>query len=60
MAQSDTHRMPQRQLAHPPPRRKRGRRKPRVLQGLTRGFRAWPGAGSNRRPSDFQSDARTN
>ena len=20
----------------------------------------WPGAGSNRRPSDFQSDARTN
>ena len=23
-------------------------------------FRWWPGAGSNRRPSDFQSDARTN
>ena len=26
----------------------------------TRGDRWWPGAGSNRRPSDFQSDARTN
>ena len=24
------------------------------------GFCWWPGAGSNRRPSDFQSDARTN
>ena len=24
------------------------------------GARWWPGAGSNRRPSDFQSDARTN
>ncbi len=24
------------------------------------GQRGWPGAGSNRRPSDFQSDARTN
>ena len=30
-------------------------------QGLVRaGVWGWPGAGSNRRPSDFQSDARTN
>ncbi len=27
---------------------------------VTCGFGRWPGAGSNRRPSDFQSDARTN
>ena len=35
-----------------------GTTKPQPEAGL-RLFR-WPGAGSNRRPSDFQSDARTN
>ena len=30
--------------------------KPQVRRGLTCGFGWWPGAGSNRRPSDFQSD----
>ena len=29
-------------------------------RGLTCGFRLWAGAGSNRRPSTFQADARTN
>ena len=29
-------------------------------KAVTCGFGWWPGAGSNRRPSDFQSDARTN
>jgi hypothetical protein len=37
-----------------------GTTKPQVRPGLTCGFGLWPGAGSNRRPSDFQSDARTN
>jgi integrase len=30
------------------------------IRGEGAGQRGWPGAGSNRRPSDFQSDARTN
>ena len=29
-------------------------------RGLACGFVWWPGAGSNRRPSTFQADARTN
>jgi hypothetical protein len=29
-------------------------------RGLTCGFCLWAGAGSNRRPSTFQADARTN
>ena len=29
-------------------------------QAALRGLSGWPGTGSNRRPSDFQSDARTN
>ena len=31
-----------------------------VFAGFFNDFKVWPGAGSNRRPSDFQSDARTN
>ena len=31
-----------------------------AAQACDLGFFWWPGAGSNRRPSDFQSDARTN
>jgi Glycosyl transferase family 2 len=34
--------------------------KPQVNTPCDLRFRWWPGAGSNRRPSDFQSDARTN
>lgn len=33
---------------------------PLAAQGADQRFCEWPGAGSNRRPSDFQSDARTN
>ena len=39
---------------------RRRARSPQVREFLTCGFVWWPGAGSNRRPSDFQSDARTN
>ena len=35
-------------------------KKPQAGPGLTCGFCLWAGAGSNRRPSTFQADARTN